>query len=309
MKYRICLTVLCLLFLVSLVSCQNRFQRAQSQIKRDTIHATYPKHRIDNLIKKICIIGTGEGVGHISSRLTELIMKSPSNIEVIESGNLDVVLGGRILEYKTGLTRDEALALSQLIQVDHVLYFDAKTTPYANYKYGGRLSVQIALKIVDTRNGNIIYQLTKVWAMTYPPADRFFWSPVPDADLYHMLSNLVAFELCNALGMANLGVTFKRDATGAVVYGVFSGSPGERAGLREWDKLVELNGVTIHSYADVKNYRKIGKRIKQGETVKAKIERDGEILEVELRFPFIRFAPEKKRYKEEKKERTKKLPI
>jgi len=284
-------------------------ERAQSQIKRDTVHATYPKHRVDNLIKKICIIGTGEGVGHISSRLTELIMKSPSNIDVVEAGNLDVIMGGRILEYKTGLTRDEALALSQLIQVDHVLYFEAKTTPYANYKYGGPLSIQIALKIVDTRNGDIIYQLTKIWSMTYPYMEQNYWGPQPKTELYHALSNLVTFELSNALGGASLGVTFKRDTTGAVVYLPLSGSPGERAGMREGDKLVELNGVTIHSFADVKNFRKIGKRIKQGETVKAKIERDGTILEVEIKFPFIPFAPEKKRYKEEKKAKTKKLPI
>jgi len=177
-----------------------------------------------------------------------------------------------------------------------------------NYKYGGRLSVQIALKIVDTRNGNIIYQLTKVWAMTYPTADRFYWQPQPSADLYHVLSNLVTFELSNALGIAHTGLSFKRDTTDAVIYGAFSGSPGERAGIREGDKLVEFNAISIHSYADFNNAWKTTP-IKQGETVKAKIERDGEVLEVEVKFPFIPFAPEKKRYKEEKKAKTKKLPI
>ena len=308
MKFKICLTVICLLFFVSLISCQSRIERAQSQIKYDTIHATYPKHRIDNLIKKICIIGTGEGVGHISSRLTELIMKSPSNIEVVEPGNLDAVIGGRILEYKAGLTRDEALALSQLVQVDHVLYFEAKTSPYADYKHGGSLSMRIALKIVNTRTGNITYQLTKIWSKTYPPANRFFWTRVPTVDLYHATSNLVAFEVSNAFGMARDGLLCKRDKSGAVIWTTLSGSPGEIAGIREGDKLVEFNGVRIRSFTDFKNFWKTTP-VKQGETVKAKIERDGEILEVELKFPFIPFAPEKKRYKEEKKKKTKKLPI
>jgi len=267
MKFRICSTVIFLLFFVGLVSCQSRLERAQSQIKRDTIHATYPKHRIDNLIKKICIIGTGEGVDHISSRLTEQIMRSPSNIEVVEPGNLDAIIGGRILEYKAGLTRDEALALSQLVQVDHMLYFDAKTTPYRDYKYGGSVSVRIALKIVDTRNGNITYQLTKVWSMTYPPADRFFWAPVPDADLYHALSNLVSFDLSNAIGLAQDGIAFKRDTAGAVVWATFIGSPGERAGIREGDKLVEYNGIPIRSFTDARNFWRTTP-VKQGETVK-----------------------------------------
>ena len=308
MKFKICSTVLCLLLVIGLFSCQSRFERAQSQIKRDTIHATYPKHRVDNLIKRICIIGAGEGVGHISSRLTERIMKSPSNIEVVEPGNLDAVIGGRILEYKAGLTRDEALALSQLAQVDHVLYFEAKTSPYADYKFGGTLSTRMALKIVDTRNGNIIYQLTKVWSMTYPPSDRFYWTPQPAADLNHVLSNLVDFELSYALGMAHTGLPFKRKTSAAVVYGPLPGSPGERAGIRERDKLVEFNGISIRSYADFKNAWNTAP-VKQGSTVKAKIERDGDILEVVVKFPSIPFAPEKKIYKEEKREKSKRYPI
>ena len=274
---------------VSFVSCQPFRQPFYSKIKYDSSYATYPKHRIDNMIRMICIIGTGEGKDAISSKLTELFMDSPSNIEVIEPGNLDSILGGRI-EYETGLTRNEYQALSQMLQVDHILLFDAKISPHQDYEYGGRWTAQISLKIITARSGKIIFETIKSWGSNHPDPRPYGFSHV-DAILSDRMESvcfgLLRFELHYALGNTDLGVFFKTEHE-AVVQRVHIDSPADRAGIREGDRILQIDGFKVHSYLDLRNYHR---NMRQGDSVEIKIERGRAILEVEVKYPVIPFAP------------------
>jgi len=45
-----------------------------------------------------------------------------------------------------------------MLQIDHILLFEDNVSPHRDYQYGGRAIVTINLKIVDTLNGEVIYQ-------------------------------------------------------------------------------------------------------------------------------------------------------
>jgi hypothetical protein len=293
--------VLSALFLVSCVflfSCLAvRQQQFYAKIKYDSSSATYPKHRIDDMIRKICIIGIGEGKDAISSKLTELFTNSPSNIEVIAPGNLESILGGRI-EYSTGLTRYQLQALSQRLQIDHILLFNAKISPHQDYQYGGRWIAQIGLKIINARSGKLIFETIKSWGSDHPDPRRYGFSQVdaiPGDQMESVCFGLLRFELHYALGNTDLGVFFKTE-NDAVVQRVHIDSPADRAGIQEGDKILQIDGFRVHSYYDLTNYHR---NMRQGDSAEIKIERGREILKVEVKYPVIPFAPVEERHKAE----------
>ena len=112
--------------------------------------AIYPKFRIDNKIAKVSIIGTGTGQNEISTYLTKFITETTS-IKVVEPGNLKSILGGRIIEYRTGLTGTESQIIAQMLQIDHIILFEEKISPHEDYKYGGPAYDQINLKIMNSQ--------------------------------------------------------------------------------------------------------------------------------------------------------------
>ena len=148
-----------LLVIGVLISCVTGREVVSKQVPTewDKIFARYPKYRIDDKIQKICILGSGEGKNEITNFLTDYFIKS-SNVKVVETGNLQAILGGKIIEYGTGLSYSESQALSQMLQIDHILLFEEKISPHRDYQYGGRGSVTINLKIVNTLNGEVLYQ-------------------------------------------------------------------------------------------------------------------------------------------------------
>lgn len=109
--------------------------------KPDTPYAVYPTYRIDPSPQRVCIVGTGEGRDDIAWWLTKGLIALEPPIKVIEPGNLEAVLKGKILEDATGLTPDETQALSQMFQVDHILFFQETISP---------------LRLIGTEEGSLI---------------------------------------------------------------------------------------------------------------------------------------------------------
>lgn len=86
---------------------------------------------------------------------------------------------------------------------------------------------------------------------------------------------------------AEAGDQAEESPDGAFVYSVEEGLPGDRAGLRVGDVIIGLNGTEIRSMQDLLNAKRPYHAF---ETVKLKVWRDGEILE--LSFTFDEVTPE-----------------
>lgn len=72
-----------------------------------------------------------------------------------------------------------------------------------------------------------------------------------------------------------MGVALKNDAAGVIVENFAEGSAAEQAGVREGDRLVEINGHTISSYAEVR--LQLWQAL-AGDTVSLRLSRDGKML-------------------------------
>jgi hypothetical protein len=279
-----------------------------SKIQRDPVYLTYPKYRIDHLVGKICIIGDGENKEYFSSRLIDIFMKNISTpIRVVEPGNLESMLKGRIIEYETGLTKEESQLLSQMLQIDHVLIFNEKHSPHQDYIYGGRYYAQISLKIINTISGEIIFQTVKRWGIFYPDPRPTFSSinAEPSENGFSRCTHMVLGELLYAFGGIYIGLvpTIDSPAGSFIIREPVINSPAYKAGFIEGDKILEISGISVNSYRSCLN---IIESIspKQGSTLKIKLERKGKILELDVKFPLIPMYPAQKQYKEEEKTGT-----
>jgi hypothetical protein len=276
-------------------------------------YANYPKYRIDNKVNKIGILGKGLGQSEISSALTQIIMKF-TNIKVVEPGNLQSVLGGKIIEYGTGLTTTESQALAQMLQIDHVILFDDKISPYRDYIYGGRAYNQIYLKIINTLNGEIIFQTSSNVGMIYKDPRPYGYSSIEELSTSSMnqirdvnLNNL-AFQLVYIFGYAKTGLIFTNDLNQVLVQAVMANSPADKAGIKEGDRIIGINGIKINNGSDYDNY--FGKNIpKQGDVLKFTIERGGILRIVEVKLPVIPFSPEEPKEEPEREKTIKATPI
>ena len=301
-----------------LFACATTMQNMQSKYPEPEfdpkkLYANYPKYRIDNKVNKIGILGKGPGQSEISSGLTQLIMKS-TNIKVVEPGNLQSVLGGKIIEYGTGLTTTESQALSQMLQIDHVILFEDKISPHRDYIYGGRAYNQIYLKIINTLNGEIIFQTASGVGMIYKDPRPYGYSSIDELSTSSMNQirygnfNCIAFELMYILGSVKIGVTFTNDLNQNLVYAVMVNSPADKAGIKEGDRIIEINGINIKNSSDYYNYLE-KKTPKQGDVLKFKIERGGILRIVEVKFPVIPFSPDEPKEEPEREKTIKAMPI
>ena len=295
MKYRsIVILSFCFLFLTSCAETEHRMiqQSFDSQIRIDPLILTYPKYRIGHLIRKVTIIGFGENKETFTAFLTKYFIDYPlSPIKVIESGNLEAILKGRIIEYSTGLTQEESRAISSMLQVDHIIFFNEKITPHQDYIYGGRCSTQISLKIIDTMSGEVIFQTIKEWGINFPdPRPNFSYvSPEPSLRVSNTCMHMIAGELMYAMGEVKIGFLPKEE-TSNTIGNIMINSPAYKAGIREGDKLIEVSGLNIASFLEYFNSKE-NRYPKQGDTLLMKIERDGNISEVEVKYPIIPKMP------------------
>ena len=260
----------------------------------DKPFARYPSYRIDDKMQRISIIGSGTGNLEITSFLTKLFVEA-SNIKVIESGNLQAILGGKVIEYHTNLTESESQRLAQMLQIDHILLFNEKISPYKDYVYGGRCAVTIDLKIASILTGEVVYQSMQSFGGYYDikkaGADHMFELPTSTiGTLRAFCLAYLSYELIYAIGGWEAGAVLVPNDT-AIAY-VLPNSLADRAGVQARDRVIEINGMKVHSETDL---RAVAKNIKQGDEIRAKIERGGKTLEFSSKIPQIPFKPEEEK--------------
>lgn len=281
------LLVTCLVFWFTLVSCASLSPHKEAVW--DKPYVKYPRYRIDHMVHKICIIGTGERKEEISSFLTTFFMEQ-TEVKVIEPGNLEAVLKGRVLEYGTGLTPNEAQILSQMFQVDHVFVFHEKVSPHEDYRIGGRQCVRIHLKLYNTRDGEIIFQDSHEIGRYLPDPRPKYSSYIEEKSVFDTLRreclSSLGHKLEYAFGGVRLGIAIAKpvEGFGCVIPYICRGSLAYRAGLKQGDRVIGINTVEVRTPEDAE---RLIRSCSQGDSIKIKVERDGNILELEAKFPTI----------------------
>jgi hypothetical protein len=266
-------------------------------ITPDPVYAAFPAYRIDGHMEKISIIGSGPGSEELQSGLTKLFMER-TEIRVVEPGNLQSVLAGKVIEYHTGIAPADAQALSRMFQIDHLLLFDVEMAPYSAYRFGGRDYALISLKIVNTMDGEVLFQASRNIGMRIDDPRKYGYTGNNEMDVpglrYAAFASL-AYELRYALGDVALGCSLGPGSN--VVGQILVGSVGDRAGIQKGDAIVGINDTKISTEQDiVVLFNK--KIIKQGDEITIKIEREGKVSERHVKFPIIPPRPGKKWDKE-----------
>jgi len=285
---RIFIAILIIPFVISCASSPKQTTVQTYTWETEKMIAQYPAYRIDGKLQRISIIGSGEGEADITSYLTTRFMRSP-NIKVVEPGSLRTILGGKIIEYGTELTPSESQALSQMLQIDHLVSFEERISPYRDYEYGGRSFVRINLKILNVLGGEIIYQTSREFGLIGKDPRNYGYAHNPE--MATSVTNamrkyclfLISHELDYSLGKSQLGVPYDSNL---VVVDVMAYSVADEAGIRKGDRIIEINGKRAVSGGD------LTKDLKQGDEVRIKLERQGKVLELNSRIPIIPFKKE-----------------
>ncbi len=260
----------------------------------DPVYAAFPTHRIDDRIHVISIVGSGPGYEEIASALTKFFVER-TDIKVVEPGNLQSVLAGKIIEYRTGVATSDAQLLSRMLQIDHLVLFDVESAPWADYRFGGRNYALINLKIIDTKNGEVLFQTSRNIGARMEDPRKYGYTQINQSDAPRewraaAYTSLI-HEMRYALGDVSLGWVLKPSTN--VVSTVLVGSLADRAGIRKGDTIVGINDTSISSDLDIVPLFAKGKR-EQGDEIVVKIERDGKVLEQRIRYPVVPFLPRRK---------------
>ena len=102
-------------------------------------------------------------------------------------------------------------------------------------------------------------------------ASKSVWSRISIIAAGPVFNFLLAFVLAViVLGFAGSDVP--------IISGVIEGYPAEAAGLKEGDRIVKLNGESIHLYRDLQLYL----MVHEGEPLQVTYKRDGETLKTEI---------------------------
>jgi hypothetical protein len=269
--------------------------RTPIPVEWDKSTVSYPKYRIDNKVQRLSIIGSGEGTNTTANYLTKMFMET-TNVKVVEPGDFQAILGGKIIKYSTGLTAADSQALSQMLQIDHIVLFEEKLSPYRDYQYGGRKSLTINLKILNTLNGEVVYQATHSFGGNMPDPRIFGYPSINkmstfELELLHEACFVIlSHELSYAMGNYILGWRYKNE-NGLIVDNILPNSVVDKAGIKTNDNILEYSGVKVQGVNDLL------RRMKQGDDVRVKVIREGKILEFNLKIPAIPFMPEEKKKK------------
>ena len=282
-------SVVCILLITSLFSCATGMRASYPEPEIDeTLKVEYPQYRIDARIKKIAILGIGEGSGEITEAIASLLHRD-SNIKVVELGTLEFVMRDKFKEYGTEFTSVELQNIARTLQIDHILLFEEKLSPLKDYMVGGKADEEISLKIIDTLNGEVIFQAMSIFGITFKdprPYGYGYFRPLTQQNI-NFLRNIsyiaIAFQLNYALGKVSTGI-IPDTANDTLIGMIFLDSPADKAGLQKGDKILEINGTKTSKWSDIRDYFTT---IKQGESIKIKIEREEEPFELELTFPII----------------------
>ena len=168
----------------------------------------------------------------------------------------------------------------KLTQYHHLLLFDIRVGPYAEYRFGGRAYCTVDLKIIDTKGGEILFQTSSDVGLRSK-------IPLPPASVSSLLFPLdpVIYELKYALGDVALGLRFESVGSNKIL-AVMVDSAAYRAGFQKGDMIIGANTANISTQSDLEEFFRNSK-IKQGDGVTFRIDRAGKILEQTVKFPVI----------------------
>ncbi len=314
MKARILVILLGVLCLASCAQTLpgNRFGGPASNARRvpatfEPVYASLPSYRIDNQLERISIIGSGPDYEQMQSGLTKLFTER-TEIKVVEPANLQSVLAGKVIEYRTGISPSDAQLLSRMFQIDHLLLFDIEMAPYSAYKFGGRDYAVVNLKIVNTVDGEILFQASRnVGALIDDPRKYgYVVNNEQDAPrLRYAAFASLAYELRYAINDVVIGWVLKPGTN--VISEVLVGSVADNDGIQKDDAIVRVNGTKVSNESEMNAYIRAN-RMKQGDEVTFTIERQGKTLEKRVKYPVIPQRPEKEE-KEPSREETKKMRL
>jgi hypothetical protein len=283
-----CLVLVLALAFVCVVFDPEVFAKGDVRVVYEPMVAHLPSCQIADRIQKISILGSGPGADQRESSLTKLFMDR-TEIRVVEPANLRSAMTGKIIEYRTGIAPEDAQALSQLLQIDHLVLFDIETAPHSAYRFGGRFYARMSLKIVNTLSGEVVFQSSRNVGSAIDDPRKYGYAQASELDS-SLLRNAIAFsldyELRYALGDTMLGWITKSGTN--IVGALLVGCVADRAGIRPGDAIVGLNDTKISSGQDIASFFPKG-RFKQGDEVLVKVERDGKIMECRVKFPVIPF--------------------
>ena len=184
--------------------------------------------------------------------------------------------------------------LSTQPNVDALLLFEEELAPYKDYQFGGRFYIRIYIKIIDAGSGRTILKTIKSYGAQYPdPRPRFKgWAELSNSDINSFRSvclDMFEFELSYALGEARAGwtVSERRLLSDPIIMGpIMEGSPAQRAGIQEGDKIIALDHAPIKNFSDFHEFFE-KERPRQGARLKVGLEREGKTRDSEIIYPLI----------------------
>jgi hypothetical protein len=271
---------------------------SEFKTQKEKLFAQYPSYRIDDKIHKLGIIGNGPGRSMISTQLSRALL-SRTHIKLVDPGEIELLLEGKTVNYEEGPTEAQVKVLSERFQVDHILIFNDFTSPHGDYILGGGAFDRIDLKIVNIYTGDVIFQTSSYFGLTFVDPRVYGYNSVQEVapaefDSFRMMNfyNLI-FQLLYAVGEVQLGIIPKSPQGPYIVFDVLVGSPAEVVGIQREDRIIEINGMPIRKMEDVMAKR-MEINLKQGEKASLKINRQGETKNLELNFPLIPYDAESK---------------
>lgn len=271
---------------------------SEFKTQREKLFAQYPSYRFDDKIQRLGIIGNGPGRSMISTQLSRAFL-SRTQIKLADPGEIELLLGSNPVSYEGGLTEAQAKLLAERFQIDHVLIFNDFTSPPRDYVLGGSAFDRIDLKIVNIYTGDVVFQTASYFGVTIIDPRVYGYNSVQEIspaefDSFRMMNFYkLIFQLLYAAGEVQLGIIPKSPQGPYIVFDVLVGSPAEVGGIIKEDRIIEINGIPIRKIEDVMA-KKIEINLKQGEKASLKINRQGEVKNLEVNFPLIPNDPQPK---------------
>lgn len=279
-------SLLIIFFVFTVASCATISEVPPSQF--DPIYASYPKYRIDDVVKKVILIPDGELSNSLQSTVKEFFVRELET-EVIEPDNLQSVIGGAILGYNSGITQEQAQAISQILHVDHVVFYKTIPPAHESYKFGGRVVARIDFKIVDPIDGKIVFSSHSQFVNKVVDPRKYGYAYntelLEDQKVVVLgyAFDILSYQLRYTFGKASSGWGLSGDLT---VLNVFLEGPAFNAGIRRGDRIVEYDSIPVNSIAELRHNPHI-KDPEQGKTKQVKVRRNNKILEFNLEYPVI----------------------
>lgn len=279
-----------LLFLMVLVSScvpMTRSQYPGLQMSAPPCQANYPNYRIDNEISRIAVVGSGPNADTFAGELTSNLSYNP-DITVIEKEKVKALLGGAFPEHSTELSSSQADRLAKMLKLSHILFIQSKISAHEDFKYGGRATAEVQMKIVDSFTGEVLIESSGVADGLYPDPRPYGYIAIDEEsnDLFGWAFNCAVFGILYSVGSVHDGTLLVgvslfdmlRGETGTAgsIWAVIPGSPADKAGIQPNDRIIESSAKGPGD-----------ENLQQGKTITGKLQRGQQILDFRIEFPII----------------------